>query len=311
MATPTIFVTGTTGTQGGAVARLATKLGWTVHTTVRNPESQAAKAVASLGVKVTQGDWDDAPALKESIAGCDVVFLNLYPDFTDFSHELRQAQGILAIAKAAGVRHIIYSSVVARPKRSTLPPAQQKIFDESPLPAGAAFKTAIENEVMNAGFQYWTILRPACFMANFLLPKVDTFGDFHKTGVWSQPLPPATLIPLIDHEDIAKFAVASAGSPEKFHGQRLALAGELRTVQEIMDLISSVSGKKLRVKFQTDEEFEKLVAKDPILIRYLFMRDQAQSVDVEGLKTFGIEMTAFVEFLRREKKLVNETYDKL
>ena len=65
MTNPTIFVVSATGTQGGAVARLAIKNQWTVHATTRDPNSAAAQMLASLNVKITRGDWDDEAALRE------------------------------------------------------------------------------------------------------------------------------------------------------------------------------------------------------------------------------------------------------
>lgn len=171
MSSPTIFVVSATGTVGDAVARLARNHNWTVHATTRDINSPSAKSLSSIGVKLSQGDWDDEAALEKGIAGSDFIFMNFFPDFLDLSHELRQAEGILTIAKAAGVRHVIYSSAftvldsVAAKKYSHL-------TKDSLATKVIASKQAIEESVKSFGFESWTIIRPGFFMANFLLPKV-------------------------------------------------------------------------------------------------------------------------------------------
>ena len=120
MTNPTIFVVSATGTQGGAVARLAIKNQWTVHATTRDPNSAAAQMLASLNVKITRGDWDDEAALREGMAGCNFLFLNTFPDFVDKTHERRQAQRILRITKEAGIAHVVYSGAFPEAKSPTL-----------------------------------------------------------------------------------------------------------------------------------------------------------------------------------------------
>lgn len=114
VSTPTVFVSSATGAQGSNLARQLRELGWGVHATTRNLESPTAVALAKLGVKLTLGDWDNKPALEQAIAGCSMLFLNTVPKFCEgVEHEREQAAGILAIARAAGVRHVVFSSGLA------------------------------------------------------------------------------------------------------------------------------------------------------------------------------------------------------
>jgi uncharacterized protein YbjT (DUF2867 family) len=89
---PTVFVCSATGSQGGFLTRQLRELNWNVHATVRNCESVAAKELLAAGVDITEGDWDNSETLKRSIAGCDKLFLCLYPNFSDMECEYRQAQ---------------------------------------------------------------------------------------------------------------------------------------------------------------------------------------------------------------------------
>ena len=87
---PTVFVCSATGSQGGALTRKLRKLGWEVHATTRDLESEAAVALRGIGVKLTEGDWDNTDALKASIAGCDKLYLCLVPNWDVPTQEPRQ-----------------------------------------------------------------------------------------------------------------------------------------------------------------------------------------------------------------------------
>jgi uncharacterized protein YbjT (DUF2867 family) len=68
------LVTGVTGKQGGAVARALIAKGHRVRGMTRNVESDAARAVAALGVDLVAGDFRDSDSLAAAVAGVDTVF---------------------------------------------------------------------------------------------------------------------------------------------------------------------------------------------------------------------------------------------
>jgi len=113
-----VFVCGVTGNQGGALARKLIQLGWTVHATARDLEAPRASALAALGVKLTQGDWDNKEALRAGLVGCDKIFINLVSTLEDFDRERRQAATIATIAKSVGVRQAIVSTSLGVSRKS-------------------------------------------------------------------------------------------------------------------------------------------------------------------------------------------------
>lgn len=293
-----VFVVSATGTQSSALARQLRSLGWEVHATTRNPSSPAAEALSSIGVRVSKGDWDSPSALSEAMAGCQFLFLNLFPDLADPPHELEQAKSILQIAKAAGVKHVVYSSGFSL---------------EGPDPAGLAgavraSKRNIEREVSSAGFEKWTILQPGYFMANFLAPKVAMYPGAAESGVFTLALLPDTQLPLIDHEDIARFAVAAFRDPDRFSGQLVKLAGDLLTVEDIMPLLSAAAGREIRATYLSAEEVEAQKESNPFLSGQLAARRMAEYVDMDRVKSWGLPLGSFTGFLEREKDAVRETY---
>lgn len=59
----TIAVTGSTGTQGGAVVRVLLEAGWKVKAITRNTSSESAKKLASQGAEVVKASYDDEASL--------------------------------------------------------------------------------------------------------------------------------------------------------------------------------------------------------------------------------------------------------
>jgi uncharacterized protein YbjT (DUF2867 family) len=298
MAPHTAFVCSATGCQGGAVARQLRAIGWDVHTTTRNTDSLSAQALASIGVKVYAGDWDDAAALESAFAGCDLLFLSLMPDFHNFSAEFEQGQNILRIAKAAGVTHVVYSSALE------IPPGKSNPLRE------AAFKSKrdLEQYLPGAGFQYWTILRPAFFMANLLSPKVNfMYPGAAEAGCYTVIWGPDTPLPMIDHEDIAAFAVAAFQQFSKFHGQHVTLVSEMVPFGKALDMMARATGKNIHAKYLNDKEVEEAMATNRLLVLQQTIKQVPVSEATDG-KKWGVAMGTFERFVERERKEFLETY---
>lgn len=67
----------TTGNQGSSVARALTEQPdkWEVYGLTRNPDSDAAKAIAALGVKLVKGDMDDPKSYAAALEGSYGAFI--------------------------------------------------------------------------------------------------------------------------------------------------------------------------------------------------------------------------------------------
>lgn len=63
----TIAVTGSTGSQGGSVARALLQSGkWRVRGITRNTASKSAQALAAAGAEMVQADLDDVHGLSKA-----------------------------------------------------------------------------------------------------------------------------------------------------------------------------------------------------------------------------------------------------
>lgn len=303
----TVFVCGATGTQGGAVARQCLALGWTVHAFTRDSTSPAAQVLATAGAKLFTGTWDDSTALSAGLSNCTALFLNLYPAFNDPTLEQRQGETILALAADAGVQHVVYSAGIGAEN----PEYFQHYNAEGPTSRLLRGKWNIERALHSTNaFKSRTSLRPGGFMANFLSPKVERlYGEFVTTGRLVNAMLPGSRLPLIDHEDIAAFVVAALREPERFDGQKIELAGEILTLEEIMGLLSVATGRDLKPVYMTDKEIEEQKGKNPYVYGHLMMRDMAVFFSIEEVKKWGIPLRTFKQFLEREKKVLEETYN--
>lgn len=301
-----ILVLGATGAQGGAVARRLLKY-YTIRTITRDPDSPAARELSSLGANVIRGDLEDVRCLQEAMGGCSGLFLNLPQVFGNPMIEVQQTKRIIDLAKAAGIKQVVYSGALAADK-----PEQLDFWDPNGLLAGVFLpKQAIENEIRNSDFDVWTILRPGHFMANYLNPRVAMYAGLTETGILRTAYSPDTLLPLVDHDDIGKFASAAFLDQGRFHQQEIEIASQLLTVDDLILCLRDATGKDIQAVYLSDEDLEKSKMTDPLLAAQLTLRGLAKFVNIETVKLWGLPLASFLEFLQREKLAVTETYSQL
>lgn len=303
--TTAIFITGATGSQGGALCRELINRGWTVHSTARNPTSPRAAALAAVGVKLTKGDWDDEQALRDGMAGCTKLFLCLTSDISEPGRELRQCQNICRIAREAGVTQVVSSTTLGA----------SMFGNNHHLQAGSllydliAMKRAMEETVAGAGFISYTLLRPAYFMLNFLEPHINNYADLLSNGVWSTCLTATTRLGLTDHEDIARIATAAFLDPEgaRFRGKAIGLVSEFLSPQETLDVLGGAMGRSFKATFISEEDVD-LVPYGPTELVKLnkCMRYMPDYVNIEELQGIA-PLTPFGVFLKREKEHVKRS----
>ena len=106
----TFLITGATGQQGGHTTRLLLAAGHKVHALARNPSSEAAIELKSLGASIFPGGFSDSEAIFAAAQGCTGIFINVSPVFSDPEGEQKHAWNIIA-ASACGVVAAIRSAL--------------------------------------------------------------------------------------------------------------------------------------------------------------------------------------------------------
>lgn len=110
-----IAVVGATGAQGGGLARAILDDpygGFAVRALTRNPDSDAAKALAAAGAEVVATDVDDEASLRAALDGAyGAYFVTAFWEYNDVAREQRQARAMANASKAAGLKHVIWSTL--------------------------------------------------------------------------------------------------------------------------------------------------------------------------------------------------------
>ncbi|SNY46814.1 NmrA/HSCARG family protein [Paractinoplanes atraurantiacus] len=219
----TVLVVGATGQQGGAVTRALRAADIAVRALVRDP----AKAVE--GAEIAIGDLEDRDSLVKAAQGATAVFSMQMPPLKDgafdFDGELRQAVNLIEAAREAGVPHFVHSSVSG---------ARRLPGDErwAPMRPYYAAKAGIEDRVKEAGFPFWTLIRPGFFMENFLPSAAYLLPRGLEGGIVTT-LRPSTRLSLVAVDDIGAAVAAAVADPARFHQTELELASDYLSLTEI------------------------------------------------------------------------------
>lgn len=225
-----IAVTGATGQQGGAVARKLLADGWKVRALTRDFDKPAAQELAALGAELVQGDMDNRAELDAAFQGVYGVFSvqNFWLPNVGFEGEIRQGKNAADAAKAAGVQHLVYSSVGSAHRGMG-----QKHFDS---------KWQIEQYIHSLGVPY-TILRPVFFMDNHNWSRAYILnGIFTGMG-----LRPEKEIQSIAVEDIGVFAALAFANRDEYLGKTIELAGDALTEAQIAETFTKVVGRPVNL----------------------------------------------------------------
>ena len=225
----TILLTGATGQVGGAALRELS--GVPVRVLARDPTALASAtsdggggdsaarggavrgrsagaggaagggAGAGGGVEVVTGSFDDLASLRAALDGVSVLFLTGRDNPAQVEQHLR----VLAIAREAGVRHVVKLSAIGA--RADSPVALMR------------WHYAIE-EALRGSDLAWTFLRPHLYMQNLL----RFAGDVAERARFAAPMG-ARRYPLVDTRDVGAAVAAVLRDPGAHVARAYALTG--------------------------------------------------------------------------------------
>lgn len=240
------LVTGATGMQGGAVARALARRGEHVTALVRNPDSDAARALADEGMTLVVGDLEDPATLRAAAEGHDAVFSVQLALMDDKDAELRHARNLVAAARDAGVVQFVQTTVSSTGWRDRHPDAAQKPRDDDWYWDA---KEDVEAAVRAAGFASHTIVKPAYFMENFTIPRHYTFQWPHlASGELITACPPSTELALLCAPDFGALVAEVLTAPDRFAGIEIELASDNRSFTQIADALSDTLGRPVTAR---------------------------------------------------------------
>lgn len=219
-AKPVVLITGAGGNLGGIAAETALAHGGAhVIAASRHPDKLAH--LAAKGAELRRADFDDPASLEAAFKGVERLLLVSTDNLEEPGLRLRQHRAAIAAAKAAGVRHIVYTSAPATaPGKAVM---DDHFWTEQALAASGLGFTVLRNHI------YADLLLGA-------LPQAIASGAYvTATGAGAR-----------NYVTRADAARAAAGAlVADFEGQRvLDVTGSVPlTGAEIAALATEISGK--------------------------------------------------------------------
>jgi uncharacterized protein YbjT (DUF2867 family) len=243
-----IAVVGATGMQGGALVRAILadpEGGFTARSLTRKPQGDKARALAAAGSEVVAADLDDRSSLERAFKGVHAAYCmtNFWEHFSA-EKEVAQAENAARAARAAGVRHVIWSTL--EDTRRWVPLSDDRmptLHGKYKVPhfdgKGEADGKFREQETPT------TFLLTSFYWENFIFfgsgPKRGTDGRLALTF----PLGDAKL-PGIGAGDIGKCAYGIFRRGEEFIGRTVGIAGEHLSGMEMASAMSAALGREVR-----------------------------------------------------------------
>jgi uncharacterized protein YbjT (DUF2867 family) len=223
-----IAVVGATGAQGGGLVRAICNDpsgGFTARALTRDPSSDAAKALAALGAEVVQVDIDDEASVRKGFEGAHGAFCVTF-FWAHFTPEIEEAEArnMIAAAKAAGVHHVIWSTLEDTRELVPLDDDRMPTLNEKWKVPHFDSKGSLNRLFTEAGVPT-TFLNTAFYWENFIYFGMGPQrGDDGKLRI-TFPLGSAKM-PSMAAEDIGKTAYGIFKGGDAFIGQTVSIAGE-------------------------------------------------------------------------------------
>jgi len=237
-----IAVVGSTGSQGGGLIQAILNDpagGFAARAITRDPSKDKAKALAGRGAEVVKADLDDVESLKKAFAGAHGVYgvTNFWEHFSA-EKEKAQAKNIADAAKAAGVKHVIWSTLEDTRKLMSADDKRMPILQQKyRVPH---FDAKAEADA------YFSGLPVTYLVTSFYWDNLYMFGLAPKKGEdgvysWTFPMGNARLAG-IAAEDIGKVAYGIFKAGQQYVGKRVGIAGEFLTLNQMGEKLSKGLG---------------------------------------------------------------------
>ena len=227
-----ILITGAAGKTGRAIIQALNIKGAAVRALVHRPE-QARLAQESGAQEVVVGDMRLCATMDQATQGARAVYHvcpNVSPD------EVSIGQAAIMAARAAGVEHFVYHSVL-HPQTEAMPHHWQKL--------------RVEEQLFESGLPC-TILQPTAYMQNALAH----WDSILTRGVYPVPFAVETRLSLVDLRDVAE-AAAIVLTEAGHVGATYELVGtEAMSQAEVARVLGQQLGRPVRAQTTSIEAWE-------------------------------------------------------
>ncbi|KAI6782654.1 NmrA-like family domain-containing protein-like protein [Emericellopsis cladophorae] len=246
-----ITVFGATGNQGGSVINSllndsAITKEYQIRGVTRDTSKHASQTLAARGVEMVAADMSSVEAVAPAVKNAHTVFLvTNYWEKASADAEIAQVKAVADASKAAGVQHVIHSTLIHVTKATNGRLTHVLHFDAK----------ADGTEYIRQSGVPVTAFLPGYFLSNF-------FNSFQKQddGTYAVMMPvPADkkIIPTFDAQrDTGKYVKAAIKAFNGESGRKFYGASEYISHQQLVDDWSEVMGKKAVFKQIPAELFQ-------------------------------------------------------
>ena len=227
-----IAVTAASGNLGGAIVKqlLQELNNEQVIAIARSPEK-----VDFPGVEIRRGDYNNRKEFDEAMKDIDAVLLVSGMDAPD--KRIEQHRNVIHAAKDAGVKKIVYTSVIGEPSGSSFSPI-------------VASNRQTEEDIKNSGME-WSIGRNGLYIE----PDVEYIENYKKVGKIANCAEDGKCA--YTTRDELAYAYSKMLLEVKHNGKTYYLTGEPITQQELADYLNMAFGTNLIYETIGVEDFKK------------------------------------------------------
>jgi uncharacterized protein YbjT (DUF2867 family) len=237
-----IAVLGATGSQGGGLCRAIlgdADGGFACRAITRDPSKDKAQELADKGAEVVQADLDDVESLKKAFAGAHGVYAvtNFWEHFSG-EKEKEQAKNIAEAARAAGVAHVVWSTLEDTRKLMDADDKRMPMLqDKYRVPH---FDAKAEADEFFAGLPLTRLVTSFYWDNLYLFGLAPQKGEDGSLS-WAFPMGEARLVG-IAAEDIGKTAYGIFKAGDEYIGKTVGIYGEALTIKQMGDTLTKVLG---------------------------------------------------------------------
>ncbi|MBI2833690.1 MAG: NmrA/HSCARG family protein [Acidobacteria bacterium] len=213
--------------------------GFACRAITRDPGKDKAKELAAKGAEVVKADLDDVESLKKAFSGAYGAYgVTNFWEHLSAEKEKAQAKHVADATKAAGVKHVIWSTL--EDTRKLMAPGDQRMPILQEKYRVPHFDGKAEADA------YFSGLPVTYLVTSFYWDNLYAFGLGPKKGddgvySWAYPMGDKKLAG-IAAEDIGKTAYGIFKAGRQYIGKRVGIVGESLTIEEMGEKLSKGLG---------------------------------------------------------------------
>ncbi|MBD0285253.1 MAG: NmrA/HSCARG family protein [Flavisolibacter sp.] len=308
----TIVVFGATGAQGGGLARAIlndANSEFSVRAVTRDVNSEKAQELARQGAELIVADIDDPDSVQRALEGAyGAYFVTFYWAHFSPEKEKAEARTMAQAAKAAGLQHVIWSTL--EDTREWVP------LNDNRMPTLMGQYKVPHFDAKGESDKFFRELGvPTTFLrASFYWDNLIFFGSGPKRGADGKL---AITFPLDDKkmagiaaEDIGKCAYSIFKRGKELIGKTIGVAGDYNTGREIAEALSKALGQEVVYNNVSPDTFRSFgfPGAEDVGNMFQFYRDFEEELnkirDVNFSRELNPELQSFEQWLEKNAQRI-------